>query len=227
MKTTRRKIAHLMVEIAHPEGENRGVLIVLPGLPQLQHKHLFSHQLCVRGWEVWSPQLSGSWDSDGVFSPENHIRDIQVLTAAAPQLRAIVGYSYSTGVAVAYAAESGTATPLVLIGSVLDFKTFKNQADSFLAYLSNLYPLTYRIDRDSLQKYFIGETHVSLGNGSRLSSSVLLVVANDDENHDEATIVSFAKECNATIERLPCRHSLEDFAKQSTLYDIIENHITK
>lgn len=225
MKTIRRKIAHLMVEVALPEGENRGILIILPGLPQLQHKHLLSQQLCARGWETWSPQLSGSWDSGDTFSPENHIHDLRILVAEASQLKAIIGYSYSAGIAIAYAAASGTTTPIVLIGALLDFKAFESQTTSFLEYLSSSYPLTYRINQESLQKYLTGETHDPLKNVEHLSSKVLIFFGNHDENHNEAAIRSFSKKSNAVVKELPCSHSLEDFAKQSVLYDAIENHL--
>lgn len=227
MKVVRKKVEHLIVEVAQAEEPQKGPVLLIPGLPQLIHKHPLVELLCRQGYETWLPQLSGSWDSGKEFSPDNHIEDIGLLLSTVPHLRALIGYSYGAGIAAIAASECEFSEKVLLIAPLLDYRSYAASAASLVQYLEEYYPFSYRLSSELLLKHLQGLHLNPLENTSVLNASYFMAYGSKDTDMDPATLGTFCTKAGITPLVVDCSHSLDSFMAQDSFVNGLEQFLER
>ena len=210
MKLTKKRIGHLVIDKVQPN-TIIGTAIVIPGLPQLIQKHALVSFLYELGYEVWLPQLSGSWDSGNSFNPETHLDDLALLASEAPQLQAMIGYSYGAGITALFASKGLYRGRMGLIAPMLDYRPYSAQAASLISYLEEFYPFSYRLAKDELLKHLQGELINPIETNPFPGTRYFLSFGSDDPDMDQPSIQSFSHLAGIQPYAAPCTHSLDGF----------------
>lgn len=179
------KHKNIISEVYLPEKHSGKTVIFLSGLPSFLGKNEITKQLTAKGAAVFQPFYSGSFDSGGIFSPEQCIKDAKEFVAMAEKNKytelyynsqictktreiILMGTSFGSSIA-ALGCHLPKISKVVLLSPVLTYnqKTinavgidfdFKKQMLALVNLLKDGYPYTYRIkDWAKLKKFLIGE----------------------------------------------------------------------
>ena len=188
MITYKVKYRQYIVNLYVPEQKSGRVALLLPGLPMSTNISNILKPFLDAGTVVFYPYFSGSYDSGGVFSSTQSIRDVAALhpltqmtevtelyfskkiELGAPRETMLAGMSY--GAAIALAGHRNLYQKIVLLSPALLFnladmggdigKSFHEQMQSLLHLLKNAHPFTYRTGfSQDLKKFLLGNSKLA------------------------------------------------------------------
>lgn len=66
------------IDVVFTEKQSGVNILKLPGLPSFPREDNFTEFCCRTGFNVFIPHYLGSWLSDGVFTPKNCLKTIEI-----------------------------------------------------------------------------------------------------------------------------------------------------
>ncbi len=179
------KHKNIISELYLPEEHNGKTVIFLSGLPSFLGKNEITRQLINSGVTIFQPFYSGSFDSGGIFSPQQCIKDVKEFIVMAEKNKytelyynrqiftktreiILIGTSFGSSIAT-LSCHLPKISKVILLSPVLtyDQKTvnglgvdfdFKKQMLALVNLLRNGYPYTYRIKNwVELKKFLTGK----------------------------------------------------------------------
>ncbi len=164
-----------------PEKKNRKVIILLPGLPKSLNIEKIVKLFLTTGCIVIYPNFSGTFDSGGIFSGEQSIKDVKNFIKWAQQIEVselyfgrkiqlglnnqiiLVGMSF--GAITALLGNNDSIDKLILLSPALLFQQedinkivkfdFQSQMNFLFLFLKKAYPYSYRIKSYNYFKRFL------------------------------------------------------------------------
>ncbi len=188
MITYKVKYKKYIVNLYLPERRSGKTVLLLPGLPISININNILKPLLDSGAVVFYPYFSGSYDSGGIFSAEQSIRDVVVLYGltqlvrvtelyfgkeielGVPEEVVLVGMSYSA--VIALLGHCNLYQKIILISPALLFDpidiegeagvVFHEQMKSLINLLNKAYPFTYRTGfSKKLRHFLLGQSHLT------------------------------------------------------------------
>lgn len=239
MISYRIKHGKIISELYISEKPNGKTIVFLPGLPGILGKNETTKYLISKGFTVFQPYYSGSFDSGGIFSPTQCIKDVRdfitmakkashkelyfgkTLTVLTKDL-VLFGTSFGSSIAC-LASDNKDISKMVLFAPVLtydkkrinscgdDGSSFSSRMVSLLGLLKNGYKYTYRIKDFSAWRNFL------LGKDS--ASDPILYL----KDHFRGKALILQGEYDSTLSTNVTAKLLEQFAPDSYNFVIVKD----
>jgi len=212
----RSRFKEIVYEFTIPQGRQRGIVILLNGMPSVPKLNDLLEILAANGYLTVFPRYQGTWESSGTFLAQSPVKDIQSLCNEILRKRKIVevythrefkiitrnliliGTSFGGSVALC-AASWQSAKKIIALSPVIDWKTCPETATSGASehmkqFLREGFGEGYRFTDIGWEKFRTG----ALFSPSReliknVAKKITVVYDESDKTIPPAEIVNYAK----------------------------------
>jgi pimeloyl-ACP methyl ester carboxylesterase len=237
---------HIVAEFWMPKKASGKVAILCDGCPSLPHKKLLAEFFARKGYWVFHPRYTGSWESTGEFLRQSPAEDIDTVIDILPkgfceswtgvtyylEIKEVlvVGVSFG-GTAAILATQNAKVGKAIAIAPVVDWhtKSKKESFDEFVRVCTEGFPGAYRCPKKNFKKLLAKKFYDPIACADVLDGKKLFIVhAKDDQIVSYVPAKKLARKIGATyVERARGGHLSSTILTELVLWRRVQAFLKK